>query len=173
MDFREAMGELGRPMDWRESILAIRDEHGPGASRHIASTFGVSMRTAQRWLAGTQQPARHRREEVRAAGDRKRVAARALRSARTVSVGRVKVINRSTGRPDGTRPVGVLDVDQSLRTGLGETAREYVEGDATAAGDVLSDALLSAYSEQRASDNRSIAAGALLIYDYPTGIDVG
>lgn len=175
MDFRSAMQALGRPLNWREALSAIRAEHGKGTSRFLAGELGVSMRTAQRWQAGAQVPSTRDNRQGALSGVAKRdyVAAQALRRASTVTVGHVKVDSRSSGQPDGSRPVGTLLVDPLMRAELANVANLLENGQHEAAGDALSDALLGGYSAQRARDARHIAPGVLTIRDYPTGVDVG
>lgn len=172
--FVEAMRDLGRPQDWRETVLAFRDEYGSGASRELAQRFGRSVRTAQKWLKGTQAPGRAIVDAVRDAGGEhwRHVAARALRNAQTLSVGRVEVVVKSSSKRDGTRPIGVLDVDEELDEALDEVAEALEDEDDQEAESLFSAAMLGSYSSQRAHDNRRIA-DALTISDYPNGVEVG
>jgi len=172
MNFRTAILRLGRAKDWTEAVTAIRQEHGSGTSRWISQNLGVSMRTAQRWQAGSQAPAASRRGSVQVAATPDFVAAGALRRASSVTVGHVKVDSKSTGRADGSRPVGTLLMDPQLRTELDQVAAHLEAGQLMDAEEKMSNALMGGYSAQRSRDARHIAPGVLAISDYPAGIDV-
>jgi hypothetical protein len=153
MKFRSLISQIGRPVDATEALTGR-------TSRWIADKFGVSMRTAQRWKRGTQQPTDRggRRSKVMQSADRKKVAARAIREARAVNVGRVGV-EADTGRVGartGTRNVGLVQLDDSARARMEEAAEALEHGDTDRAEELMSDALLNSggrdYGPLRISD---------------------
>lgn len=146
---REAWEQLGQARTAQEAMQSLRATHGRGTSRHIADTFGVSMRTAQRWLAGTQRPRNEAR--VIAAADTRTVRSQTLRSAQGVTVGRVAVVTKSSDTPDGQRNIGTVLTDFGFIADAidsGATERE--------AHAMLDEAILDAYGG-RTGDHLNIS----------------
>lgn len=52
---RAVLRQLGRASTPQQALQSLRANDGRGTSRYVADRFGVSVRTAQRWLAGTQR----------------------------------------------------------------------------------------------------------------------
>jgi transcriptional regulator with XRE-family HTH domain len=169
--FIDAMRSLGRPRNIGEALRAFRAQHGKGASRALADRLGVSLRQAQRYLRGDiKRPPVEKERAIRDSADRRVIASNALTGARTVSVGRVGVVDSRGKR--STRPAGTLVVDDQMRAALAEAARLHEQGDDRGAEAAMGAAIMGGYS--RASrDNRTIAPGALSVTDYPDGLDVG
>ncbi|WP_075297805.1 MULTISPECIES: hypothetical protein [unclassified Pseudonocardia] len=135
---KSVLRSLGRAMNPREAIESLVAEHGRGTTRWLAEELGVSMRTVQRWRKGTQAP----RDSQRVTGlaDAQQVRVNALRSARTVSVGAVSVISRSSGAPDGGRNVGTVGADFNIAADLLEQGASEDEVQAA-----ISDAVMDGY----------------------------
>ena len=121
MNFGRAILALGAPRTFAEAIGELR---GRG-SQWLAGHLGIPARTARYYLSGAREPnprtavGRQRRQAVMDAVDRAgrlRIAARALRQARTLSVGRVKVATKSKDKPDGSRSIGTVLVDGEARS---------------------------------------------------------
>ena len=171
MNFRDAIrGKLGMARNVGESIQSFRDAHGGRASRALADRFGVHIRTAQKWLKGDQAPGAGRREQVRQGAEHGRLAADALRGAQAINVGDVEV--EYDGKPQGKRKVGTVHVDAQLRGALDQVADLIEMGSLDEAEQVYSDAILGAYSGQRARDDRRILGGTLKIKDHGSGPDI-
>jgi hypothetical protein len=181
VNFGQAVLQLGAPASFAEAINVLRDR----GSQWLADTFGVSRRTAQRWLAGTQQPGnteagRARRQAVMrtpiSAATRRRLAAAALRRARTLSVGKIKVATKSTGKPAGSRSIGTVLVDAEARVELDEVADLLDAGEIGDAELAMSECVLGLYAVQTVRggrENRDAARAHLYVYDYPTGFRTG
>ena len=151
------ISQIGKPVNTAEALAGR-------SSRWIASKFGVSMRTAQRWRRGQQQPSERdgRRAKVMKSADRRKVAAQVIRQTRAVNAGRVKVVS-DTGRAaarEGTRNVGMVQLDDSARDRMQEAADALEEGDTERAEELFSDAVLN-------TGGRNY--GPLRISDYPPG----
>jgi hypothetical protein len=145
--FKSMVSAIGKPVNASEALTGR-------SSRWIAGKFGVSMRTAQRWRKGTQQPTDKgdRREKVMKSADadtRRKVAAEALRDARAVNVGRVQVVDKSPrgkgkGRKrDEYRNVGVVQLDGTSRDKMREAADALESGDTDRAERLMSEAVLT------------------------------
>jgi hypothetical protein len=151
------ISQIGKPVSPTEALTGR-------SSRWIAEKFGVSMRTAQRWKRGTQQPSARdgRRDKVMRSADRRKVAAQALRQARAVNAGVVGV-ESDTGRPSartGSRNVGLVQLDESARSRMREAADALDRGDVDRAEDLFSDAVLNTNGRHY---------GPLRISEYPPG----
>lgn len=110
--------------------------------------------------------------DVMRQASRRWVAAQLLRRATRVTVGRVKVWDKSQKRPAGSRDVGSHPVGANLRRADLVSCAQYLEaGDEEGALHAMSEALLGAYAVAN-RDNRYIVSDAVYIYDYPTGINV-
>jgi len=140
MKFKSMISQIGKPVNATEALAGR-------SSRWIANKFGVSMRTAQRWRKGTQQPTErgNRRNAVMKSADRKKVAAQALRDTRAVNAGKVGV-KSDTGRAKartGTRTVGLVQLDERARERMQEAADALEAGDLERAQELVSDAVLN------------------------------
>jgi hypothetical protein len=156
MKFRSLISQIGKPVNASEAVAGR-------SSRWIADKFGVSMRTAQRWKAGTQQPSERgdRRDKVMKSADRHKVAAQALRDARAVNAGKVGVAS-DTGRMSarkGQRNLGVVQLDETAQDRMNEAADLLDAGDVEGAERLVSQAILDAKGDY----------GPLRIEDYPPG----
>jgi hypothetical protein len=157
MKFRSMISQVGKPVDATEALEGR-------SSRWVANRFGVSMRTAQRWRKGTQEPSARegRRDQVMASASRAKVAANAIRNARAVSAGKVGV-KSDTGRAGartGTRNVGFVELDSGARERMDEAADMLDAGDYEGAQQLMSDAVLNTGGRDY---------GPLHIEDYPPG----
>lgn len=161
--FSEAIGEF--------------KEQFPGkgeASRELSNRFGVSRRTAQRWIktgklstrtAGGRSKAanvQNAANEARKAAARRRAAAK-VRQARTLRVGVIQVYYRSDGPGhgaalEGERTPGELSVSAER---MGALADAIESGDPEAIEQAMEHATLAAYFDSDTGDPDS----------YPIGID--
>jgi hypothetical protein len=152
------ISQLGKPTTISEALTGR-------SSKWIADKFGVSRRTAQRWLKGTQQPKPDRRAAVLKSVDakqRRKIAAEAIREARAVNAGRVAV-KADTGRAaarEGTRNVGLVQLDSTAQARMGEAARALESGQLGRAEELFSNAVLNTNGRHY---------GPLQISDYPPG----
>lgn len=176
MNFDQAIASLGRPRSFGEAIAALRAQHGKSLTRFLADELGVTMRTAQRYAKGEFRPStrtaagRERLDKTLRAVDRGRNAARLLRNAKRVNVGRVRVVDRSSGKPAGTRMVGAHRVGDTLTAVELENVADLLDaGDFDSAAEEFSNAMLDAYSVSK-NDPPGTASGPLLIVEYLTGI---
>lgn len=175
MNFKDAMDSHGRARDWRDAVEAIKaamTARGQ-ASRYLADRYGVSRRTAQKWLKGDQAPAVRGGTRGKVQGDRNaslKIAADKMRNARGLAVGKVQVIDKSKGNPAGNRNVGVVAVDPQMRQELATAAELLEAGMVEQAQQIVSDAIMGGYGQARGG-NRETARGALEIDDYPGGIN--
>jgi hypothetical protein len=162
---------------------------GPRQAQRYLAGRGLSGRTAanrmrrEALVRAAGGPARAKVEDaatrlgrvqrqVMARAPRARVAARILRKARLVDVGRARVASRSSGREDGFRRVGMHQVGGDLyEEELVDVAELLDEEDWDEADEAFSDAMLDAYARSR-GDSAGAASGPLIIVDYPAGIRV-
>jgi len=145
MKFKSLVSQIGKPVNVSESLIGR-------SSRWVADKFGVSMRTAQRWKKGTQLPSERgdRRGRVMGSADadtRRKVAAKALREARAVHVGRIEVVDKSPkgkGKKPGRnfRNVGTVQLDERSRDRMAEAADALEAGDTERAERLMSEAVL-------------------------------
>jgi hypothetical protein len=131
------------------------------------STYGVSRRTAQKWLAGSQAPAERggRRDAVR--NDKRaarKIAADQMRSAKVAAVGKVEVQSKSVQKPAGARNVGVVTLDPQSRQMLNEAAALLESGMDEQAAQKASDAIMRSYGLSK-GDNGQVS-GALEIRNW-------
>lgn len=193
---RVAAADAAIPTTGPAALEAIRAEHGRNSTRWLADQMGISLRQAQRYMAGQglsgrtaanrarrdavielgAAPVRAQAQRVRAdvsrQASRRWIAAALIRKATRVSVGRVKVWDKSANRPAGSRHVGSHRVDnRRMRAQLNQAASLLESGDEEGAMHAFSDALLDAYSTSK-GDPPGMVSGPLYIYDYPTGIDL-
>lgn len=169
MKATEWFSQLGTS-DFAGAMTAVRTEHGRGASRWLASRAGVSQRTAQRWMAGTQKPGKAAHQAVQQIrhGQQRRAAGERLRQITTVDVGEVAV-DAGTGddaSPDGYRkPSGRLDIGSAMDL----IAATYERGDDSEAERLFGVAVIAAYGGEEPTDDSGLAS-VLHITDYRDGI---
>lgn len=164
MRFIDAIRGAGRPRNDQEAIQAIRAEHGDQASRFLANRLGIGIRQAQRYLAGqVRRPKEDKGRALRGAADPARIAASRLRSARTISMGKVPV--GYDGKSRGTITPGVLTVDGVLRGELDQVAQALESGDYNEADRLFSQAIIGAKEATR-GNNRDTARSHINITDY-------
>lgn len=148
--FRQVVSKIGRPATLREAMDEYRAEHGRHASRVLADRFGVSQRTAQRWLKGEQRPggksgtarAAEAEQRITRAVDRNRSAARHVRGAQTVHVGTVFL---RVSKDYGPRNVGDLRVTPDMRAELDRVADLIEAGELDAADRAMQGVILTGY----------------------------
>jgi hypothetical protein len=175
----DAVRSATRPRDWKDCVSAIRHQLGTGAASYIADQVGVHPDTARRWIAtaagrgGGQRPNQHvagRIAALESAAEEGWVIADALAHASILHCGHVKVFYN--GKSQGFRKVGSISVSAEMQQLLQETGDLYAIGDTDGAEQILSDAILGEYSQQRARDSRSITAGTLTIGDFQGGFSL-
>lgn len=140
MNIDDIYSDISHPVTPQEAAQSYRATHGRGASRHIAVEFGVSQRTAQRWLAGTQRPRNAEPLMAAAARDNApQVRANVFRNASGVNVGTVQVLEKSPGKRSA-RNVGTVFCDlSSVADALDAGASQQQ------AADMISDIVMAAY----------------------------
>lgn len=173
MKFRSVISSIGKPVNPREAL-------SNRTSAWVARHFGVSRRTAQRWKAGSQQPTeradrRGRVMDSADSGTRRKVAADALRSARTLHIGAVTV-KGSGDKRDTTRRINKdWQVTPEMRERM-DRAAEYLEaGNVEAAEDEMNAAVMNRYAGEEARGGRDSSGGIaswLKITDWGAGFDV-
>jgi hypothetical protein len=160
--FTSLVSQIGKPQNAAEALVNR-------TSRWIVKHFGVSMRTAQRWKKGTQQPGKRvgGPEQVTKSANaetRRTVAAQAMRGTTAVNVGRVEVVDKSP-RGKGPKPgknfrtVGVVQLDERSRERMAEAADALEAGDTERAGQLMSEAVLRTSGKDY--------GGALEVADWP------
>lgn len=164
MKFRSLISQVGKPVNVSEALVNR-------SSKWVAQHFGVSMRTAQRWRKGTQQPSKRAGgpEKVIKSADsetRQKVAADAMRSAQAVHVGRVAVVDKSPrgkGPKQGKnfRNVGTVQLDPASRERMNEAADALEAGDTERAEQLMSEAVLRTAGKDYGA--------ALEVADWPPG----
>lgn len=165
MKFRTLVSQIGKPRTVSEA-LADR------STKDIAAKFGVSLRTAQRWKAGTQQPSKRAGgpsgvlAKLDTPAARRKVAANAVRNAQAAHIGRTPVVDKSpkgkTAKPS-RRNVGTVSFDRQ-QDRLNRAADAIERGDFTRAEAEMSDAIMSAYGGG--------AESGLSIDDWPAGFNI-
>lgn len=166
MKFDSLVSQTGKPLSPSEAVA-----NRP--TKWIAERFGVSRRTAQRWKAGTQQPADRggRRERVMKSADadtRRKVAADAFRGASLANVGRIAVVDKSPRK--GAKPgrnfrnVGAVQLNEHSRELMDRAAQALEDGDARRAESLMSDAVMHSYGNG--------ADSALSVADWPAHFDL-
>lgn len=149
MKFRTLVSQIGKPRDVSEA-LADR------STKDIAKQFGVSLRTAQRWKAGSQQPSKKQGgpggvlKKLDTPDTRRKVAANAVRDARGAHVGRIPVVDKSPRGKGKFKPTyrNLKDVNfenPEARRKLNDAADAIERKDYDRAEDLLSDAVMIAY----------------------------
>jgi hypothetical protein len=174
----DAVRNATRPRDWKDCVSAIRHQLGTGAASYIADQVGVHPDTARRWIAtaagrGRQGPNQHvagRIAALESAAEEGWVIADALAHAQILHCGHVKVFYN--GKSQGFRKVGSIAVSAEMQGRLQEAGDLYAIGDTDGAEQILSDAILGEYSQQRARDSRNITAGTLKIGDFQGGFSL-
>lgn len=158
--------------DVRDSLDAIRAEHGKGSRAYLAALTGVSKDTAGRWLSGKQAPSARvpgRIEAIKRAGGRI-AAAKRLRSMRSIRPRMVEVQSLSPvgGGPDGFRQI---DTPIELGSMADRIADAWERGDEQGAAEMLSQAIMAGYAGEDPSDDTGLAA-LLEVTDFKVEPDV-
>ena len=164
MKFKTMVSQIGKPRSVAEALDGR-------STKDIAKQFGVSIRTAQRWKAGTQQPSKKLGgpggvlKKLDTPANRRKNAANAVRNANGAYAGRVPVIDKSPkGKKAKTthRNIGAVSFDHPRSRELLNAAAEAIERrDYDRAEDLLSEAVLGAYGGG--------AESGLSIEDWPPG----
>jgi hypothetical protein len=138
---REELERLGQAGELGDVLDGFRERYGRHASREAAREFGVSQRTVQRAMRGdTHAPKFTGTDQYRNA-----TAANRIRSASSVSAGRVSVVY--DGRDEGDRTLPDLDMTGDFRDALEHMADLVEQGEYEAAEEALSEALLNGYED--------------------------
>lgn len=127
---------------------ALREEY-PGrgeASHHIASTAGVSLRTAQKWLKGVQTPGKATAASTGfgklAAEARRLITARMIAEIQAVDAIAEVVYVGPPLRDEGERHIGYQD---GLNAGMSRVAGLWADGDEAAAAEGFDRTILASY----------------------------
>jgi hypothetical protein len=162
-------GLSGAGGDWGSAVREFRGWFGKHAADRLAAVGGVSRRTAERWLAKAEgktsqasTPKAAKQAGIVEAARNQR-AARKLRAAQTVSVGRIAVEYVDDMRPEGLRNVGTLPVAGTLAQAVSTAADLVASGDYGRAAEVLDAGVLDAYG---------VPEGTLGITNYPDGFSI-
>jgi len=160
LTYQEVIDRLAGADSFTSAVNAIKAQFEGtrgGASKHIAETYGVSRRTAQRWLTGKGPATRTsagRATRAQVVEDTKaRRAAQRLRQAGAIRVGKIEV--EYHGRPEGERfiPGDVIELDGGIRAMFNEAADAIeADPDSEEARDALSDATVYGYVSAAGDD---------------------
>lgn len=165
MKFKTLISQIGKPR-------AVSEALADRSTKDIAKQFGVSIRTAQRWKAGSQQPSKKQGgpagvlKRLDTPANRRKNAANAVRNAQAASVGRIPLVDKSPrGKkaPKATyRNVGVVNFDDPRSRGRLSNAADAIDrGDYQRAEELLSEAVLNTPGKEYGS--------ALAIEDWTPG----
>ena len=173
MKFQTAISSIGKPRNVAESLINR-------SSKWVADHFGVSVRTAQRWKKGTQQPSKRvggpeRVTKSANADTRRKVAANTLRTGTTVHVGSVQVQGSGDKKP-GTRKINeAWQVTPAMRAGMDRAADALDRGDLATAEQEMSAVVMNRYAGDSSGGGRDSSGGIgsfVNITDWGTGFDV-
>jgi len=164
-----ALRGASAPRDAKDAAAAIKRVHGRGASRWLAQQAGISQRQAQRRLSGQAASGRGRGPQVEDLAEPEALSAEALMSATAIDAGHVDVTYN--GKSQGTRKVGLVNIDGALKGELTEVANMLMDGDDAGAEQALSDALLGAYTARTGGD-RDQLKGTLNVSSFRTGFHI-
>jgi hypothetical protein len=173
MKFSSVISSIGKPVNVSESLINR-------SSKWVADHFGVHLRTAQKWKAGSQQPGKRTGgpEKVMKSANadtRRDVAAKAFRDARTVHVGQVTVQGSGDKKATKRRINKDWNVTPAMRAHL-DRAADYIEaGDMTAAEREMNAVVMDRYAGEAARGGRDGSGGIsswLTITDWGAGFDV-
>lgn len=152
------------PPDWGAAVRFIAEDLGKGATKFLAGITGVTVRSAERWVAMAQDRGSQRSTPKPAAqvaiveAIKLKAAADHVRKSDTAHAGRVNVKYTDAGRDEGHRDIG----DQSLDATSKDEIADLVEAGAIEqAAEELDAAVLDAYG---------VPEGTLEITDYQHGI---
>lgn len=144
-----------RDMGMTEQVAALGGPGRGGGTRRLAEaraavsgkSVRTEMRAIQRALKSGRPPARQAPSVARAGAAK--AAAAAMRAARRIDAGRVRVTypTRRGPRTEGTRNLGIFDVTGDLADALAEAADLLDAGDERGAMDALSAGLLDEYGD--------------------------
>lgn len=148
--FRNIISKVGKPANLREAMDEIRAERGRGARKWLADKFGVKPDTAGRWLSGKQRPggrastrkAREMEQRITRSVNRPRAAARHIREAQTIHVGKIHL---KASSKSGPRNVGDLRVTPDMRAQLDRVADLIEAGDLDAADRAMQGVILTGW----------------------------
>lgn len=165
---RSWFGLFGRDLSMEETLEQVRADHGRQASQWLADKLGVSRRTAQRYLAGTQRPSKRTRQRLPNVerSVRRKVAAGKISRVSRISVGRVAVINLSAGDYDGTRDIGNVSIPADV---MQEIADLYANGQDQEAEDLLNQAIVNIYAGEDPRDTGGLGS-VLYVDSFPPGM---
>lgn len=165
MEFADVVAALAQTATVDEAQEVIREHIGRGASRWLADTAGIAPRTARRWLS-SDYPRMRSRNIVAAASalGMGPLAAPRIARAKQISVGKVRVYYKGTGRDEKTRTIGTVRVRQRSATYLSLASKDLTAGKVELAADAFSDAVICGY-ESGLEDTLGIS-------DYPDGVDL-
>lgn len=143
LSFGEFVQRVGEPGDWHEAADEIKAEHGKRASRWLSDRLGVSLRQAQRYLKGdVRVPPADRQAAIVGGVDRTRAAARHIRTATRIVVG--KIVMMTSSGPT-TRNVGEVPVTPGMQRELNAAADALDRGETDRAADLFGAAVLDSY----------------------------
>jgi hypothetical protein len=171
--FQTAISTIGKPVNVSEALINR-------SSKWVAKKFGVSIRTAQKWKAGTQQPGKKAGgpQKVIKSADadtRRKVAANAIRNGSTVHIGSVQVQGSNDKKPT-TRKIGKSwTVNAAMRERMNRAADALDRGDMAAAEREMNAAVMNRYAGESTAGGRDSSGGIgswLTITDWGTGFDV-
>jgi hypothetical protein len=168
MKFRTLISQIGKPVSLSEALDGK-------STKAIAKQFGVSVRTAQRWKAGTQHPGkklggtRGVLKRLDTPASRRTRAADVVRNAQGASVGRVQVIDKSPRGKSKAKPsfrnVGTVQFgDARSRERLNAAADAIERKDYERAEQLFGEAVLGTPGKDYGS--------ALAIDDWPAGFHI-
>lgn len=178
ISFEGLMRETGRPGDWKDAMADIRAQQGKGASRWVSEKFGVSMRTAQRWLKSEQTPggrpgttpAKAAERRVIGAVDPLKGAARNLRTATRIELPEIDIrFSKGVGK---RKPDMSVPVTGGIRTRLDRIADLIDRGNLSKAEEDFGKLALDIYfTKGKATDGRHIQSD-MSIEAYGSGTSI-
>lgn len=164
------MRSKSRGASFGEWMTGVRQHHGREASKWLSEKLGVSRRTAQRYLAGSQQPSAKtgkRLNRVKASAPISRqVAANRIAGVRRVNCGTASVVSKSDGTPDGIRRLNEVDLPPGVMEQIAELYRQGEDAEAEA---MFDDAVMAIYGGDPADDREGLAS-VLGVTNYEDGI---
>jgi hypothetical protein len=171
--FQSVISSLGKPVNVAEALVNR-------STKWIAKQFDVSIRTAQRWKKGTQQPGKGvggpgEVMKTANADTRRKVAANAIRNGTTVHVGAVSVQGSSDKKPTTRKINKAWQVTPAMRERMDRAADALERGDMATAEREMNAAVMDRYAGERQAGGRDSSGGLgsfLTITDWGAGFDV-
>lgn len=168
MRFKTLVSQIGKPRSVSEALTGR-------STKDIAKQFGVTVRTAQKWKAGSQQPGKRVGgpsaviKKMDTPANRRKIAANAIRNAHAASVGRIKVIDKSPRGKGPQKPsfrnIGTVNFsDQRSREKLNAAADAIERRDYDRAEQLFSEAVLGTPGKDYGS--------ALAVDDWPAAFHI-